>query len=165
MQVKLRTTTLLAAMLLAGPAAAAITCGVSTSPLTYGMFDPDGGSVDSENGLINVSCQAVSQPTAVDTPYTIAISAGNSGSFVMRRMANAQYNLLYNIYVDATRAPSAVWGDGTSGTLQVGGTIFNLSNTNPLGSREHTLYGRIPGPQTGLGPGNYSDSLVISLSF
>ena len=165
MQMKLRLTALLAAALVAAPVSAAINCGVSTSPLTFGMFDPDGTLVDTENGLINVSCQAASEPNAQTIVYTISISAGNSGSFVMRRMTNGQFNLLYNIYANSTRDASVVWGDGTSGTVQVGGSIPNLSNANPLESREHTLFGRIPGPQTGLGPGSYTDSLVISLSF
>jgi spore coat protein U-like protein len=165
MQVRLRALAFIAALLCIGQASAAVTCGVSTSPLTFGFFDPDGSLVDSESGLVNVTCQAVSQPTDVSITYTVAISTGNSGSYLMRRMTNAQFNMLYNIYVSGTRQANGVWGDGTSGTVVVGGSILNLSNSRPMDSREHTLYGRIPGPQAGLGPGSYTDSLVITLQF
>jgi spore coat protein U-like protein len=39
---------------------------------------------------------------------------------------------------------------------------------NALGTstpQDYTVYGRIPGPQTSVAPGAYSDSLVVTLTY
>jgi spore coat protein U-like protein len=64
--------------------------------------------------------------------------------------------LSYNLYLDAARI--SVWGDGSGGTSTYG----------PLqpaeGSTSIPIYGRAPGGQNA-SPGNYSDTVVVTLVF
>lgn len=127
------------------PALAWANCGVSTSGVAFGAYDPFAAQHLDSAGTISVSCDA---PTA----YTIALSTG-SGSFALRTLLSGAHQLGYNLYVDPAR--TIVWGDGSASTSTVPG--------NDSGA-VHTVYGRIPARQN-VHIGSYSDSLVITVSF
>jgi spore coat protein U-like protein len=140
------------------PVYAAGSCRVATSGLAFGAFPaPNPANVDS-TATLTVTCRG--NPSA-STPFTIALSQGNGGSFNPRTMASGTYSLDYNLYSDASH--STIWGDGTSGTSQVSGTIPpgppNGSNT-----LNFTVYGRIPGNQN-LAAGSYSDAITITIFY
>jgi spore coat protein U-like protein len=140
------------------PAHAAGSCSVTTTGLAFGAFPaPNPANVDSTANL-SVSCKA--NPNAT-TAFTISLSQGNGASFNPRNMASGTYTLNYNLYSDASH--STIWGDGTSGTSQVSGTI---PPGLPPGSTtlNLTVYGRIPGNQN-LAAGSYSDAITITISY
>ena len=78
-------------------------------------------------------------------------------------MAAGTARLSYNVFQDAAR--SAVWGNGLSGTVLASGSMtVGPGVGNGTRTVTHTVYGRVPGLQDAV-PGNYLDTLVLSLSY
>lgn len=155
--------TLIALLLsLLPPAAQAASCGVSASPVAFGNYTSPGGSQLDSTGTISVTCTPSLILLACSTSYTIALSSG-SGSYSQRRMASGGNLLNYNLYTDSTR--STVWGDGNSAAA-VPGTISTsiLSLVCLPGTRNTTVYGRVPGSQN-VGTGIYADTIVVTVTF
>lgn len=121
-------------------------CTVAANGLNFGSYDVFTSGHTDSTGTVTVSC-------TVETPYTLKLSAGN-GTFSERRLVSGSHNLNYNLYTDAAR--SLVWGDGSGGSVTVGG------NTDT--SAEHTVYGRIPARQN-VYSGSYLDSIVVTLEY
>lgn len=125
-------------------------CSATTLGVAFGGYDPfSGASVDS-TGTVTVTCLVVNS-------YTIALSAGGSGSYTPRTLVNGGNILDYNLFVDAAR--STIWGDGTGGTSISSGSIGILLLPN-----DHTIYGRIPGGQNPAA-GSYSDTITVTVTY
>lgn len=143
--------TLLLLNMLWPPTAFAL-CSVNSTSLAFGSFSPLTGDTVDSTGTITVTC--ILQLSS----YTIALSHGGSGTYSPRRMASGGNHLEYNLYTDATY--SQVWGDGTGGSATVAG------GAALLGSRDHTIYGRIPlTSQRAAMVGSYSDSITVTITF
>lgn len=125
--------------------ALATTCHISTPGLAFGNYDVFNSVSTNGTGTINVSCDA-------PTNYTIALSAGQ-GTFAARTMMNGRNPLGYNMYSNLSY--TTVWGDGSAGTVTVTGITATPTQT---------VYGRIPAQQN-LPIGNYSDNIMMTLSF
>ncbi|HEX5282293.1 MAG TPA: spore coat U domain-containing protein [Micropepsaceae bacterium] len=131
--------------------AAGASCTVSAAPVAFGTFNPF-GSVVTATGTISVTCSGGSP----SSPYTIALSTGGSGSFTTRHMSDGfSDNLNYNLYTSA--AHTSIWGDGTSGTVTVGGTNGHTTNN-------FTAYGQLPTPQ-GVTPNSYTDTITVTVTY
>ncbi len=126
-------------------------CSVNNPSLVFGSFNTLTGSnnVDS-TATITVNCDA-------STSYNIALSPGGSGTYNPRRMASGGNHLEYNLYTSA--GYSQIWGDGSGGSSTVAGSALT-------GSRDHTVYGRIPlSTQRGASVGSYSDSITLTVTY
>jgi spore coat protein U-like protein len=97
-------------------------------------------------------------PNAINV--SIGMSAGNSGSIAQRqlRAAGLPVPLLYNLYQDPALA--TIWSDNL-GQNKVRITVA------PGTTSESRLpvYGAIPGNQTAVRPGVYSDTLNLTFRF
>ena len=141
-------------------AAACLSVNVSTSSVVFGPYNPLGSSPTDSTGEITVSCANSLETVPPITSITIA--TGRSGSFTPRNMLNATdgvTTLNYNFYTGAGRL--TIWGDGTSGTS---------FQALPAGSATHTetftVYGRVPGSQSQVTAGSYSDpSLSVVITY
>lgn len=148
-----------AALLLAcvpGAAWAKATCTVSATTVAFGASINPFGSTLTPTGTITVACTKGSTTTT----FTIALTAGNSGSFTQRYMKDSASNHLnYNIYTASNL--STVWGDNTGGSQMVTGV-------NEAATTTYTMYGQLPLPQA-LGaatyPDAYSDSITITVTY
>lgn len=91
----------------------------------------------------------------------LAISAGNSGTVGQRQMrqAGALAPLLYNLYEDA--AYTVVWTASTGGRPDEFLTVPARSTTE----LRRSIFGRVPGRQTSVTPGLYSDTLVATVRY
>jgi spore coat protein U-like protein len=91
----------------------------------------------------------------------LAISAGNSGSAGQRQMrkAGAPAPLLYNLYEDP--AYTVVWTDSTGGRPDEFLSIPARSTTEV----RRAIFGRVPGSQTSVTPGLYSDTLIATVRY
>jgi spore coat protein U-like protein len=119
-------------------------CAISTSGITFGTYN---NSQITSSTTVNSLCTQT-------TPYTISLNSGSSGNINSRTMKNGSASLNYNIYSDPSYV--SVLGDGiTGGKINLIGTGF-LQSTN--------VYGKIPAGQQPT-PGNYSDTLEISLTY
>lgn len=142
---------------LATGAAGAATCSVSAVTLGFGSYSPLALGHSDTTGNISVTCEGIPGESVA---YTMAVSAGGSGSFAARRMRVASAQMLnYNLYT--TGARNVVWGDGSAGTLAVSDAVRLLTRRV---TRNYPVFGRTFAAQN-VPVGLYTDSLVVTLVF
>jgi spore coat protein U domain-containing protein, fimbrial subunit CupE1/2/3/6 len=152
------------AALIATPAFAAITsstltvdatvtanCTVSTTGIDFGDVNPISGSNYDSTGAIHVTCTSGTGWTA-----TAGIGSGSGASFASRRMTAGSDLLSYNLYTNAGR--TIVWGDDS-------GTTDPLTGTGNGSAQNVTVYGRVGSGQTTLPPGDYSDTVSVTVTY
>lgn len=133
------------------------TCAVTTSPVAFGVYDPNAGSPTDATGTVSVTC-------VQGTTYTIALDAGANASTpgdagTRRMLANASDHLPYTLYLDAAR--TTVWGDGANGTsLNPAAGSF----TGDGSAQAYTVYGRIAAGQY-VAAGAYADAVVATVTY
>jgi spore coat protein U-like protein len=106
---------------------------------------------------INNTTGSVTTQCTKGASYTVGINNGQNYDSLLRtrRLLGQGHYVQYAIYSD--QGYLIPWGNvGTPNALSLGGT--GLSQTN-------TLYARIPKGQSSVPPGNYQDSLVVTLNF
>lgn len=112
---------------------------------------------------VNVSGQnydatgALSSTCNSGTAYSIELGLGDnySNALALRRMYNSasQEYIAYDLYSDAARTQQ--WNTNQ---------VVNLTGTGA--AQTSTVYGRIPNvAQTAVSPGNYGDSVIITVSY
>ena len=146
-------------------------CSVSSSGLSFGLYQPMtfAGQLTSADvlstGTISISCNNMPSPGS----YTLALGAsansagaGASDGISTRYLANSNggANMVFNVYTDARR--SIVWGNGNIGAL-VSGSLPIVT----LGSYTDnvTVYGKIPAGQNTLNAGIFSGSVTVTLTY
>jgi spore coat protein U-like protein len=150
------------ALLLAGRVQAAADCNVTAGGVAFGGYDPLATTPDDSIGTVTVTCvNTGGGNTTVN--YSVALSTGVSGAYSQRYMRSGTPRLNYNLYRDAAR--TIVWGNGSSGTSSMAGTLtVGPGVGNGTRSATYTVYGRAPALQDAT-PGAYSDSIVVTLTF
>ena len=129
---------------------------ITADTVAFGTYLSTSGSPTDANGRITVDC-AVHQKSDFLPNLTITLSAGQAATFSPRKMANAALRLNYNLYT--TAACTAVWGDGTGGTVKQ-----SYSHGTNLFTTNFTVYGRIPASQ-GVGGGAYTDTITVTINY
>jgi spore coat protein U-like protein len=149
--------------LLVGPEARAVAdCSVSSTGVAFGTYDPLVSVGTDSTGNLTVACAHVSGG-GQRVNYTVALSAGNSATFTQRWLRAGVATLTYNLFDTAARA--RIWGDGSAGTVVVsGGFAVGPGQGNSRREVVHPIYGRIP-PLQAVATGNYTDTIVITLTF
>lgn len=142
--------------LLAGlsiPALAQVTCSVSYTNLAFGPINVLPGTPFDSAGQLNTSCTGITGTTRVLLCFRL-----NSGTYpysgVWRQMGLGANRLLFNVYRDAAR--TLVWNDTTG--------IVGVTLTSAAPSSIVPTYGRVPGGQPAVPPGNYSTTLTSQIS-
>jgi spore coat protein U-like protein len=133
---------------------AAFACTVSAQPVAFGNYSAIAPAPLDGVGAVIARCH----PNVHN--FTISVSAGGSGTFAQRRMANGVHRLNYNLYTSAARVVVLGTGAGGSATLPVsGGTVSAGVRTFNV-----PIHGRIfAGQQVAEGP--YSDLLFITVTY
>jgi spore coat protein U-like protein len=91
------------------------------------------------------------------SPYSIALSAGQTGSGPTTRLMTAGAgSIQYGLYKDA--ALTLPWGDAGAGAATL------VSATGTGAPQALTVYGYVP-PQSTPAPGSYADTVVITVSY
>ncbi len=126
-------------------AAGAAACTVSATPLAFGNIDPLSGESTESVGSLTVECPE-------STAYTLSVTPGK-GTYNQRLMSAGELTLAYNLYVDQEH--SIIFGDGTGDTRVVTGEGLVT---------EHVVYGKVPN-QPRAYPGNYTDDIVVTVSY
>lgn len=129
--------------------AIAASCTInSASTLNFGSQGVLIANVD-QSSTVAVQCTNT-------TPYNVGLDAGTgSGATVaVRKMTSGANTVSYSLYTDAGR--TTVWGE-TIGTDTVAATGNGASQS-------YTVYGRIA-PQTTPAPGNYSDTITVTVTY
>ena len=154
-----------ACLALAAPGTIAqVACNLSVTPLAFGVYDTLGALDNRVNGDVAIDCRLLDPNAAQRISYSIAIGAGNSGSFAQRTMrAPGRTDLLaYNVYLNSV-SPATVWGDGTGGAVAATGSITVNKNT-PRRPVSLPMIGVIPARQP-VGAGVYGDTLTVTITW
>lgn len=161
---KKRLSSALAALLLALPQAASAvcllcSCSVSTTSVAFGTYNPLSASPLDSAGNVHVSCTTT---LGLLVALTIDMNEGSySSNFSPRKMASGASRLNYDLYTTSGR--TTIWGNASSGTSNVQDSL-TLSLLGAV-NRDYPVYGRIPGSQTTVPPGGYSDTVVVTLTY
>ena len=146
---------------LAGAPALAFDCTVATSGVAFGVYDAALATPTDATGSLSLRC--VHQGGGASRiVYSIALSAGNSGSFAQRQLRSGTSVLAYNLFNSATR--TVVWGDGTQGSARVSGTLVVNPGRFSINEAAHPIYGRLP-PRQAADAGTYADTILVTVSF
>jgi spore coat protein U-like protein len=119
-------------------------CTVTTQIVDFGSVGLLNANVDA-NGQVRVTCTQ-------STGYTVGLSVG-SFTPTTRRMIKGSEFITYGLYQDNGRTQG--WGD-TVGTMPTG--------TGSGLTQNYTVYGRVQ-PQTTPSPGNYNDTLTVTITY
>lgn len=146
---------------LCGPAQALLYCGgvlssgviVSATALSFGAYTPASPAQASAN--VTVRCGAL----GVDLlpGFTVSLISANSPDPAVRYLNNGAARLNYNIYTGA--AHTAVWGDGTGGSV-----TQSYSGLLTLGTISFTGWGLVPGGQY-VPAGGYGDVMTVLVAY
>lgn len=132
-------------------------CSVSTTAVSFGTYNPLSGSVLDATGNVRVTCGGV---LGLGVPYQIKLNKGQySSDFSPRKMASGANRLNYDLYTDASR--QTIWQDASPNWVTGSITIVLLGGT----SNDHTVYGRIPTGQPTVPPGNYADTVLVTVEY
>ncbi len=137
-------------------AAWAGTCSFSSSGGTlvdFGTYFALSGDLDRQG---NISFTCLPSGLELFVSYTLQIGSGLSTDQLNRRMYMGASSLRYNLFKDAARTPTQIFGDGNSGTATVAGTCLTLCTV--------PVYGRLYGAQSGTA-GPYADAVTVSINF
>jgi spore coat protein U-like protein len=127
----------------------AAACAInSASTLNFGTQGVLAANVD-QTSTIQVVCTNT-------TPFTIGLDAGTgSGATVAARKLTSGGNTVnYALYSDA--AHTTIWGNTPS--------TDTVAGTGAGSAQNFTVYGRVP-PQTAPAPGNYSDTITVTVMY
>jgi spore coat protein U-like protein len=149
------------ALLASVDARAVADCGISTTGVAFGNYDPAVTTNTDSTGDLVVICTHVSGG-ATRVNYTVALSAGSSGNYAQRQLRAGTATLNYNLFDSA--ALTRVWGNGAAGTAVVPGLLLVNPGSNSIVQASHPIYGRIPALQA-VANGNYTDTIVVTLTF
>ena len=143
------------------PARAAPVCSVSATPLVFGNYDPLSGSAVLVSATVTVSCLTALGPLAA-IPYTVSLGPSQTSGTMLRAMAGPLgARLQYNLYTSAAR--SVVWGDGSSGSQKVAGSVTPASPGVAV-VQPHTVHGSVPARQS-VRVGAYADGILVTVDY
>jgi spore coat protein U-like protein len=128
----------------------AASCTVSTTAVSFGVYDVFSATATDSTGTITFRCTG-------NASVTINLNKGTSATFTPRVLTSGSNTINYNLYTDAARG--SIWGDTTGGTS-------NYSNANPANNQNIvvTVYGRITSGQD-VSAGSYSDTITATINF
>jgi spore coat protein U-like protein len=126
-------------------------CSVSTSPLVFGTYNVFSATPVDSTATVSYRCNGNADGVLV------AITKGQSPTFLPRQLGKGTERLSYNLFRDAAR--TSVWGDFTGGTSA-------LNDLNPPNNKEVdvTIFGRIP-PGQDISAGSYADTVTVVVLF
>jgi spore coat protein U-like protein len=130
-------------------------CTISAVTHAFGAYDTLNARAGTSSITVNCTHTGGGNHTF---NYTLKLSSG-SVSYASRQMTGTGDTLTFNHYT--TAAHTTIWGDTTSGTSAVTGSLIVAAASS--GSQIQTVYGLIGGPQN-VTPGAYSTASPITVT-
>lgn len=128
-------------------------CTISADPVAFGPVDTLSATEVLGTGAVNITCTNGTGWSAAAN-----VGSGSGASYATRRMTRVlgTETMNYTLYRDAAR--TQVWGDGSSST-------FTVTGTGSGSAQSFTVYGRVPGGQSGAPPGSYTDIVGVTITY
>ena len=127
-------------------------CSMSASGVNFGETS---GEASTTTGTLVLRCTGNGNVT-----YTISLTTGVSGTYLLRQMENGPERLGYNLYGEASLG--TIWGNGTGGSEVVAGRI--QFQGQPVLIIAVPIHARLP-VQPAPAPGRFQDTIVASLHY
>ena len=140
-------------------ASAKVICSVTSATLSFGSLDQT--TLERSSTQINVQCNNTGNSTKTGS-YTLQFSSGGSTDSTKRKMykLGTLNTKNYNIYSSPTTLE--ILGDGLNGTKTIIGQYYlPKKSAQP---KSYIIYANAPAEVTAL-PGDYSDNIIITLSY
>jgi spore coat protein U-like protein len=131
--------------------AAAQSCTISATSVSFGSYNVFNTSALDSSGSITYNCDNKANN------ISISLGKGSSSTFSPRTLRKGGEALSYNLYTDASR--TTIWGDGTSGT-----SLYTRSNPPNNTNVSLPIYGRVGAAQD-VSAGTYSDTVLAIINF
>lgn len=132
-------------------------CSINVVAVNFGYYNPVSAKPNKANGAVKMMC------VGEVANYEIMLSPGRGRLYGQRKMYNGNLKssaLNYNLFLDPSY--SNIWGNGTSGTGSITGNSDACQRRTPC---SYPIYGFIPPLQKQIMAGNYSDNIVVIVSF
>ena len=137
-------------------------CSASATSVMFGVYDATAAAPNDSTGTLTVTCTYTPSGDR-EILYTVGLNSGNGTTAAVRWLASGDYRLYYNLFTDPARL--LIWGDGTAGSQLVSGSLkVGPGVGNGTRSDNFTVYGRMPAQQDA-NAGDYSDTIVFTLTF
>ena len=138
-----------AALVIGGRLASAQTCTITTTPVSFGIYDVFSAAPLASTGSVNYQCMWLVHQR------TVYLSKGSAPSNNPRQMISGANRLNYNLYLDAGH--TQIWGDPNPYSFADTGWDFFPNVTL-------TIYGLIPAGQD-VPTGSYTDAIIATVNF
>jgi len=127
---------------------------ISANALSFGNYNPASATDNDAQATFAVRCTS-------GTPIVVSLNKGTTtgGTIAQRLLGSGTTDtfLNYNLYTATGR--SLVWGE-TAGTNTMSETGTGLGTDVSF-----TVFGRIPAGQSNIKPGNYADTITITVTY
>lgn len=138
-------------------------CTLGLSDFNFGEYSAYADMPLDGAGQVVVRCTS-SMGSSETVNYTLSLSGSNRAVGAMMRprlLIGPGAPMEYNLYIEPGRI--TVWGDGSNGTQAISGSVA----VQPMGDSQgmNTVYGRIPAQQPSIAPGEYNDTLTVTISY
>jgi spore coat protein U-like protein len=138
-----------------------VNCTISATPMAFGNYNPSSTTaLGPATSTVTAQCSVPpGSGNVAGFTMSVALSTGSSGTYATRRMTStpAMDTVSYNIFTSATR--SAIWGDGSAGSVTVPLTIAKLT-PGQSGAASAVAYGFVP-PLQDVAAADYADTIAV----
>jgi spore coat protein U-like protein len=143
-------------------ATVAASCAISTSPVSFGTYNPANGTATTSSGSVTISCVKGSDPI-------VSLDMGQNpiGGFrtMIDPVAASAENLSYQLYKPASLTPNtACSGTETVGWGSIGNDRLDLPVSTSIAAQTYNICGSIPAGQD-VATGSYQDVVTASVDF
>ena len=140
---------------------------ITATAFAFGAYDAVTGAAVTSSATITVKCNGSSADPIISVQLNAGLNSGGSFNPRVMKSTTSTDTLNYNLYVNTTYIAANIWGDGTSGTQDPGGTTSGVNGNNAL---VLTVNGQIPVNQDPSGacpasPCTYNDTVTMTVNF
>ena len=129
------------------------TCSITGNSMPFGAYDPFTGTAVTQSATISVTCVSGMTPPPIRMGQGLHAVTGSTEAVPHRQLNSGAGNLTYNLYSD--EGTTVAW-ENTAG----------VTSPVPTGSAQTmTVYGKIDAGQTTAIAGNYTDSVIVTVTF
>ena len=143
-------------LLIAASAADAASCTISTPTFSFPNYNSLSSVPTAGFSSLSIHCALSMGVSTEGVSYAIKLSTGSSGNYSVRTFIGQP--LQYNLYTNANH--TQVWGDGSSGTGTLSGSLTLPGNSTLL----LPVYGLIPARQP-VETGTVSDHIIVTIDY
>lgn len=128
-------------------------CTVNSGVLHFGEYSALSNKATKSHTRIKLQCTGSGS-------YRLSLMPSNHANPNIRELTSSKDRLLYNLFIDPSM--TLIWGNGNGNTHTLAGAFTSAQNRTTRLS--HNIFGSIY-PSQDAYPGDYTDNLLVTISF